>query len=407
MGPRSILLALVVVLAGCGRPAEIETGAGADRVPRVRAVTLAPETWNETIRTYGVFEAAEEVNLSVDFSATVRRVRFREGGRVSAGEPLLELDRGERQLLLDRAAQTVEQIQAQLDRARGTLRRAEDLFVADSISRQEYEQARAEMRSLAARYGEAVAARRMAQRDLGETTLASPVTGRVVRRRVEPGETVLPGQVLGVVQTADVLRVVTFVTEREVNALRIGGPAKVTTPGVRGRVYPARVASVAAQAETATGNFAVKLTVSNDDGLLRAGMTARVELEDLSFDQVLLIPAAATVDRDRRRVVYVVEGGTAREVEPVLAATLEDRLPVLAGLEAGDVLITSGLEDLVDGSRVEIAPPPPAEDDGVDDGGVDDGGVDDGGAEGGSAEDGGAEGGSAEVGSAEGGRARP
>ena len=273
---RVMLLGLAFwALAGCGPPTDPDTGDGAARVPRVRAVTLAPETWTETIRTYGVFEAAEEVSLSIDFSATVRRVRFREGGRVSAGEPLLELDRGERQLLVDRAQQSVEQIQAQLDRARGALKRAEDLFVIDSISREEYEQTRAEMRSLAARYGEAVAARRLAQRDLGETTLASPVTGRVVRRRVEPGETVLPGQVLGVVQTVDVLRVSTFVTEREVNALRVGGPASVTTPGVRGRVYPARVESVAAQAEDATGNFAVKLTVENDDGLLRAGMTAR------------------------------------------------------------------------------------------------------------------------------------
>ncbi len=364
VGPlgEAILLGLAVyTLAGCGRPAEIETDALADRVPRVRAVTLAQETWTETIRTYGVFEAAEEVNLSVDFAATVRAVGFREGGRVSAGEPLLELDRGERQLLLDRAARNVEQIQAQLDRARGTLRRAEDLFVADSISRQEYEQARAEVRGLTARYGEAVAARRLARRDLGETTLASPVTGRVVRRRVEPGETVLPGQVLGVVQTADVMRVVTFVTEKEVNALRVGGPAEVTTPGVRGRLYPARVESVAAQAEAATGNFAVKLTVENDDGLLRAGMTARVALEGLSYEQVLLIPAGATVDRGRRRVVYVVRDGAAREVEPVLAATLEDRLPVLAGLEAGEVLITAGLEDLVDGSRVEVAAENPAE----------------------------------------------
>ncbi len=346
---------ILLLLASCGRPAAEDEAAAPPRAPRVRTVTLAPETWTETIRTYGVFEAAEEVNLSVDFSATVRRVRFREGGRVEAGETLLELDRGERRLLLERAEQSAEQIAAELDRARSALRRAEDLFVVDSISRDEYEQARSVMRSLTAQYGQAVAARRLAQRDLGETILESPVSGRVVRRRVEPGETVLPGQVLGVVQTADVLRVLTFVTEKEVNALRVGGPAKVTTPGVRGREYPARVSSVAAQADPATGNFAVKLTVENADGLLRSGMTARVELEGLSYDGALLVPAAATVDRQRRRVVFVVRDGRAYEVEPVLAATLDDRIPVLAGLEAGDVLVISGLEGLIDGSEVEVA----------------------------------------------------
>lgn len=342
-------------LVACGRPAD-PVPPEVSRTVRVRAVTLTSETWTETVRTYGVFEAAEEVDLSVDFSATVKAVRFREGGQVTAGEPLLELDRGKRQLLLDQAARNVEQVQARLERARSVLTRSEDLFVVDSISREAYEQARAEVRGLAAQYGQAVAAQRLAQRDLGQTTLVSPVDGRVVRRRVEPGETVLPGQVLGVVQTADVLRVVTFVTEKEVNALTVGGPARVSTPGVRGRVYSARVESVAAEADAATGNFAVKLTVANDDGLLRSGMTARVELEGLSYDDVLLIPAAATVDRDRRRVVYVARDGAAREVEPVLAATLGERVPVLAGLEAGDVLITSALEDLVDGSPVEVVP---------------------------------------------------
>ncbi len=347
-------LATLLTVA-CGQPAD-DTTTETPRIPQVRTMVLEPETWTETIRTYGVFEAAEEVNLSVDFSATVKAVRFREGRRVEAGEPLLELDRGERQLLVDRADRQVESIKAQLDRSRDALRRAEDLFVADSISRGEYEQAQAEMRSLTALYGEAVAGRRLAQRDLGETILSSPVSGMVVRRQVESGENVAPGQTLGVVQTVDTLRVVTFVSERDINALRVGRPARVTTPGVRGEVYQATIESLGVAAEPETGNFTVKLTVANDSSLLRAGMTARVEFEGLEYGDVLLIPASATVDRDRRRVVYTVADGKAVEVEPVLAATLGERIPVLAGLAAGDVLITSGLDELADGTAIEVRP---------------------------------------------------
>jgi len=344
-------LAMILATA-CGGPRQ-ETAAAAPRPPRVRTLVLEPETWTETIRTYGVFEAAEEVDISVDFSATARSVRFREGGQIDVGEPLLELDRGERQLLLDRAERGVESIEAQLDRAREALKRAEELFVKDSISREEYEQALAEMRSLSARYGEAVAAQRLAERDLGETTLLSPVSGRVLRRLVEPGETVMPGQTLGVVQTVDTLRVVTFVSERDVNALRVGQSARLTTPGVRGEVYAARIESLGIAADPRTGNFPVKLAVANDRGLLRAGMTARVAFEGLRYDGVLLIPASATADRNRRRVVYTVVDGRAVEVEPVLAATLGDRIPVLAGLEAGDELITDGVDQLADGSPIE------------------------------------------------------
>ena len=355
---KAAIMPLILLLAAACSDPQVQEDTSPTRTAQVRTLTLQPETWTQTIRTFGVFEAAEEVDLAVDFSATVRRVSFREGGQVDAGQTLLELDRGERELLVSRAARNVENVKAQLDRARQDLRRTEDLFAVDAITREDYDRSRAEVRSLSARYGEALAAQRLAERDLGETTLASPVSGRVVRRRVEPGETVMPGQVLGVVQTADTLRVVTFVSERDINALRVGGPARVSTPGVRGREYPARVESLAAEADPATGNFPVKLTVANDDGLLRSGMTARVELEGLEYGEVILIPSSATIDRQRRRVVYTVAEGKAVEVEPVLAATLGERLPVLTGLEPGDVLVVDGLEGLVDGSAVEVMSEP-------------------------------------------------
>ncbi len=349
-GAATAVLALSLLIA-CGGTDEERVDEGT-RIAQVRTVVLEPETWTESIRTYGTFEAAEEVSLSVDFSATARRVHFRDGDRIAAGELLVELDRKERELVVTRAQKNVEDLKAQLDRARGELRRSEDLYVRDAISREELDRIRAEKQSLSARYGEALAGERFAQRELEETTLISPVSGRVARRLVEPGETVLPGQVLGVVQAVDTLRVVSFVSEKNINALRVGSPARVTTPGVRGQVFPARIESLGAEADPRTGNFTVKLTVENDGGLLRAGMTARVELEGLEYENALLIPAAATVDRNRRRVVFTVVDGKAVEVEPVLAATLGERIPVLDGLEAGAVLIVDGMADLVDGSPV-------------------------------------------------------
>ena len=110
-----------------------------------------------------------------------------------------------------------------------------------------------------------------------------------------------------------------------------------------------------------TGNFPVRLAVSNKEGLLRPGMAARVELRGIQHAGALLLPASALVDRKRRRVAYRVVDGMAEEVEPVVAATTGDRLPVLRGLRQGDRVIVSGLEWVTDGAEVQIAeeqPPP-------------------------------------------------
>ena len=172
---------------------------------------------------------------------------------------------------------------------------------------------------------------------------------------MEPGETVLAGDALARVQAAGSVRVVTFVTEKDINALRVGSPALVTTPGVRGREYSARVDQVGFKADARTGNFPVKLALPNEDGLLRDGMTARVVLQGLAYEDALLVPRAALVDRDRRRVIFKAVGGRAVEVEPILAADIGDDLPVLDGLVAGDVVIVEGLDTVSDGARISVA----------------------------------------------------
>ena len=200
-----------------------------------------------------------------------------------------------------------------------------------------------------------MAAQRLAERELTESRVLSPVSGIVDRRLVEPGETVMPGQLLGSVQVVDRVRVRVHVGEREVNDLRVGAVAEVRSAGVPGRVYQARIEAVGIKADPQTGNFPVKLTLSNEDGLLRPGMTARVQLQGLTHSDTLLIPDEALVDRRRRRVVYVVRDGKAVEVEPLLRASVGDEIPVLGGLHPGDRLVVAGMEQLIDGSPVKVA----------------------------------------------------
>jgi membrane fusion protein (multidrug efflux system) len=158
-----------------------------------------------------------------------------------------------------------------------------------------------------------------------------------------------------VIQVTDTMRVVTYVTEQEINSIQIGSECVVTTPGVRGREYTARVESRDGEVDPTTGNFPVKLTVENNDGLLKSGMTAVVVMAGLEVGNTLLIPESALVDRNRKRVVFRLDDGIAEEVEPGLAATMNDELlPVLRGLSAGDEIIISGLNTVVAGTRVEV-----------------------------------------------------
>jgi len=152
------------------------------------------------------------------------------------------------------------------------------------------------------------------------------------------------------------VRVITYVTEKDINHLSLGSEAMVTTPAVPGRSYTARIESLGTKADPDTGSFSVKLTISNSEGLLRPGMTARVSLQGLKYQDAILIPDKALVDRNRRRVAYKVVEGKAMQVEPVVALSTIDLVHVLSGLQAGDQLIVGGVENIVDGTPVKVVP---------------------------------------------------
>jgi RND family efflux transporter MFP subunit len=350
----NLVLMVSVAVIGCSGETPEQTAAHGPRIPQVQTLILEPRTWQQTLEAYGVVEPAEDVAITVDFSAPVEAVYFQEGQRVEQGRVLIELDNRKRALRLEQAATTVEEAHADLEEARHDLERRQGLADSGSVSREILDRSQVALRRATARYEDALAAKRLAERELTESRVRSPVSGIVDRKAVEPGETVMPGQLLGSVQAVDRVRVRVHVGEREVNDLRVGAAAEIRSAGVPGRVYQARIEAVGIKADPQTGNFPVKLTLSNEDGLLRPGMTARVRLQGLTHSDALLIPDEALVDRRRRRVVYLVRDGKAMEVEPLLRASVGEEILVLGGLHRGDRLVVAGMEQLIDGSPVTV-----------------------------------------------------
>lgn len=324
------------------------------RIAEVEVTVLEEQPWAETISSFGVIDAAQEIVITVDFSEGVNTVHVEEGDRIKADQLLIELDGRKQQLRLARFRNVLKEAKATLNSAQTTLKRQETLYAKRNIALSRLEESQLVLKTARARYDEALAAVRLAERELADRKITSPAAGQIVKRSVEPGETVSPGNPLIVIQVVDAVRVITYVTEKDINHLGPGNEASVTTPGVQGRAYTARIESLGSKADPDTGNFSVKLTIPNSDGLLRPGMTARVNLQGLTYQGAILIPEQALVDRNRRRVAYKVVDGKAVQVEPMIALTTVDQAHVLSGLQAGDQLIVNGLANIVDGTPVKV-----------------------------------------------------
>ncbi len=346
---------LLVGFTACeNRPPAREAANQPSRIAAVEVKILEPQRWAETISSFGVIDAAQEIVITVDFSERVNRVHVGEGDRIEADQLLIELDGKKQQLRLARFRTTLKETKANLTNAQTTLKRQEALYAKRNIALSKLEESQLVLKTARARFDEALAAVRLAERELADRKINSPAAGQIVKKSVEPGEIVSPGTPLIVIQVVDAVRVITYVTEKDINHLSLGNEATVTTPGVQGRAHTARIESLGSKADTDTGNFSVKLTIPNSDGLLRPGMTARVNLQGLTYQDAILIPERALVDRNRRRVAYKVENGKAVQVEPIISLTTVDQAHVLSGLQAGDRLIVNGLANIVAGTPVKV-----------------------------------------------------
>lgn len=352
------LLGLMSLVA-CGETLEpAMEGARSAPLIEVTVQELVSQTWRTTVSTFGVVEALEEVNVAAELSGTVSAVHINEGDRVTSGQLLLELDPEKRQFAVEQAEQQIQHARAALKEAQLKLQRRRNLAEKKTISTEAVDSAQLAMDLAAAAYQQALSSAQLANRELEDTRIFSPTEGLVDVRAVDVGEAVQAGASLVTLQAVQGLRVQTWVSEADISRVRAGEPALVTVSGLAGGQYEATIEWVGVNADPATGNFPVKLILQGDTAALRPGMTARAELQGISVPDALVLPEAALVDRNRRRVVFVVDNGVVHLREPLLAAGFSNRLQILEGLAAGDKVVIAGQPLLLDGDSVTVRSAP-------------------------------------------------
>lgn len=354
-----LLLALPLALVACSeRPAPAADEATVARAVDVTVEELRIQVWQGSIHTFGVIEALEEVNVAAELSGTVQAIHVNEGDPVEAGQLLLELDPQKRQLALLQATQQVNRTSAALAEAQLRLQRRTNLSEQKTISEEALDNAQLTVDAATATHQQALASQQLAERELTDTRILSPTAGLVDVQAVEVGEAVAVGASLITLQAIEGLRVHTWVSEADIRHIRAGGNARVLAAGLAGHEFQASIEWVGVSADPDTGNFPVKLILADKTDALRPGMTATAVLEGINIPGVLLLPESALVDRDRRRVVFIVEQDAPQSVarirEPLLAAGFGHRIHILDGVAPGDLVVTSGQERLLEGTVVSI-----------------------------------------------------
>ena len=180
-----------------------------------------------------------------------------------------------------------------------------------------------------------------AERYLNDTRIMSPIQGTVIDILAQPGELVGQSSVLLVIADLEHLEVVANVDETDVHSVKVGQPADIKVESVPGRVFKGVVESVAEQGKTISSvvYFEVTLRVDDDSGIVKAGMTADVDVVTDRRTNVLTIPNAALEERRGRLMARILdENGEPFFKRVELGISDGTVTEVISGLEAGEMV---------------------------------------------------------------------
>ncbi|MBI4912343.1 MAG: efflux RND transporter periplasmic adaptor subunit [Acidobacteria bacterium] len=327
-----IALTLAAGLA-CGKK---ESLSEAPALPQVK-VRLAPTSGEDgALWVAASLQSTRSATISTRMAAQVRRVLAQEGQRVQAGALLLSLSDDDLQGQL-KAAETG------LAAAEAYLRRVQNLQALKASTPAELEQATAQAEQ--ARGGVVALKAQIAY-----TQIRAPFSGTVQARRVNEGDFVGPGMPLLEFVSEGALELVASVSEEEAKALKVGQKVRFE---VEGRSGEGQVTALSPGGDAVSHRGTLRARVLSPSGL-RVGSFGRIQVPGLKL-QGLSIPRSALVQRGELSGVFVAREGKAELRWLSLGEAAGDRLPVKAGLKAGEAVIDAP-GDLKDGQPVEVRP---------------------------------------------------
>jgi RND family efflux transporter MFP subunit len=380
-GLLSLGFAAAALAAGCQKG---EPPLAARKAPEVIVRRAAAREVTDFEEFTGSTAAVKTVEVKAQVSGYLNAVHFKEGGEVKEGDLLFEIDPRPFQAEVERTEGNLIQAEAHLKRLEADLRRAQEMLPLGSIGREEFDRIsgdRAESRGMVA---SARGARDTARLNLEYSRVKAPITGRISRRWVDPGNMIKSGDTtLTLIVTVDPMYALFDVDERTFRRTQSYLENRGTSESARKEVpvfmglvdeegfpHKGSINFVDNRVDPNSVSVWVRGTFPNKDRKLTPGLFVRVHLPIGDPYKAVVIPERALGTDQGQKFVYVlndkneaiytrVQPGEQHGPDRVVNKYAFDKKGVehLAnenGIKEGDRVIVSGLQRVRPGK--EVAP---------------------------------------------------
>ena len=281
----------------------------------------------------GTIRALHEAVVASKILARVKEVKVKAGQTVKAGDDLVVLDDADLQSRLRQSQAAESGAKAKLNQAHIDVERSKRLLAVNSIAQQEVEQSNTAYLSAKAELERAQQAVKEAQILQAYALIRAPIGGVIVDKKVNPGDTVSPGQTLLTMYDRERMQMVATVRESLAMGLEVGQQVAARLDALDLNCH-ATISEIVPEAQGESRSFQVKVTGPCPPNVY-SGMFGRIFIP-LGEEEVLVVPAQAVRRVGQLDEVEVVANGTGCRHVVQLGRTLPEGREILSGLQAGE-----------------------------------------------------------------------
>jgi HlyD family secretion protein len=267
--------------------------------PQYRTEAVEKGDVSQTVSANGTINPVTLVSVGTQVSGTVKKLFVDFNSKVKKGQILLELDAALLAAQLKQSEANVQNAQASLELATANEKRARDLFALEYVAQQDLDTAIQAKKSAEAQLLLTRAQLEKDRANLSYSVIRSPVSGVVVDREVDVGQTVAASlqtpTLFKIAQDLSKMQIDSNFAEADIGGIRVGQAVRFTVDAFADRRFRGEVKQIRLNPTTVSNvvTYDVVVNVDNPEQILLPGMTAYVNITVAERKDVLLVPNAA------------------------------------------------------------------------------------------------------------------
>jgi multidrug efflux system membrane fusion protein len=357
-----LTLAAVIAFALMHKASQgAQVGGNAVVTPNIRTATARRGSIGQFIEALGTVTPLATVNLYSQVNGQVTAVHYVEGQMVHRGDPLVDIDPRPYEAQLQQYQGQLERDQALLKQTEIDLERYREARSVDAVPKQTFDDQVQTVEQYRGAVKNDIGQVKYGEVQLSYCHLTAPISGRVGLRIVDPGNTVFSGgsSPIAVITQLQPITVVFNVAEDNLNQVRSeithrhAPPVEAYDRSRLTRIATGKLLTLDNQVDTSTGTIRFRGQFDNSDLALFPNQFVNARLLVKMLTDQTLVPTAAVQHNGTQAFVYLLSDG-AVHLKSVTEIATEGETAAVEGLQAGDVVATSGFDKIQDGTRVAV-----------------------------------------------------